>query len=106
MKKTKKTWSIEEKEYMLKEIEKLGVVEGCRQYGIYPSTYYEWQEKYNSGGKEALKPQYIQRTEKVVKQLEKENERLKKLLAEKELANMLKDELLKKTLQQWKKRNR
>jgi len=102
MKKVKRTWSIEEKEFMLKEIEKLGVTEGCRKFGIYQTTYYDWQKKYQQGGIEALKPQYIQRSEKEVRHLEKENGRLKKLLAEKELEIMLKDELIKKKMLPWK----
>ena len=35
MNREKRTWSIEEKVFILKEIEKTGVVEGCRKHGIY-----------------------------------------------------------------------
>lgn len=31
----KRTWSVEEKESILKDIEKTGVVEGCRKHGIF-----------------------------------------------------------------------
>jgi transposase-like protein len=37
----KRTWSIEEKIAILKDIEKTGVVEGCRKHGIYATTYYD-----------------------------------------------------------------
>ena len=87
---------------MLKEIDKLGVTEGCRKFGIYQTTYYDWLQKYKQGGPEALKPQYVQRSEREVKRLTRENERLKRLLAEKELENAMKDELLKKKMLQWK----
>jgi len=100
---TKRTWSIEEKISILKDIEKMGVVEGCRKHGIYASTYYEWKKKYEEKGAEGLKPNYAKKELKELRKLKKENERLKKLLAEKELELSLKDELLKKKLAQWKR---
>lgn len=99
---TKRTWSIEEKISILKDIEKLGVVEGCRKHGIYASTYYEWKKKYAENGAEGLKPNYSKKEARELRKLRKENERLKKLLAEKELELSLKTELLKKKLAQWK----
>ena len=99
---TKRTWSIEEKISILKDIEKTGVVEGCRKHGIYATTYYEWKKRYESNGADGLKPNYAKKEAKELKRLQKENERLKKLLAEKELELSLKTELLKKKIAQWK----
>jgi len=45
-------------------------------------------------------PGYAKRERKDIKKLEKENERLKKLLAEKELEVEIKTELLKKKMEQ------
>lgn len=100
---TKRTWSIEEKLSILKDIERVGVVAGCRKHGIYPTTYYEWKKKYEDNGAEGLKPNYAKKESREIKKLQKENERLKKLLAEKELELSLKTELLKKKIAQWKK---
>ena len=52
------------------------VPEVCRQLGVSEQTYYRWRTKY--GGMDPLMA-------KQMKELEKENARLKKLLAEAEL---------------------
>lgn len=77
-------------------------METCRKHGIYATTFYDWKKKYEQGGEEALRPSYSRREQKSLKKLEKENERLKKLLAEKELEILIKTELLKKKIAQWK----
>jgi putative transposase len=48
----------------------------CREHGISPATYYKWKSKYGGMGAEELKR---------MRDLEAENHRLKKLLAEKSL---------------------
>ena len=88
MKREKRTWTVEEKQSILKEGEEQGVAQTCRKYGIYASLYYYWKEKFDHGGSEALK---------------KENYKLKQLLAEKEPALEMKADLLKKKMHQWKK---
>ncbi len=67
-----------------------------KKNGIYATTCYEWKKKYNEGGESVLLPGYAKREKKDIKKLEKENKRLKKLLAEKELEVEIKTELLKK----------
>ena len=99
---TKRTWSIEEKVSILKDIEKTGVVEGCRKHGIYASTYYDWKKKYDEKGADGLVPRYGRKEAGELMKVKKENERLKKLLAEKELELSIKSELLKKKMAQWK----
>lgn len=88
--------SKEEKLLILQEGKKNGVVETCRKYGIYPSSYYQWSRKYESMGTKGLEhgmtPEHI----KEIKRLQKENDQLKKLLAEQQLESALKDDLLKK----------
>ena len=54
----------------------LKVPEVCRQLGVSEQTYYRWRTKY--GGMDPVMA-------KQMKELEKENARLKKLLAEAEL---------------------
>ena len=54
----------------------LKVPEVCRQLGVSEQTYYRWRTKY--GGMDPIMA-------KQMKELEKENARLKKLLAEAEL---------------------
>ena len=95
--------SKEEKEKVILEIKKLGVTAGCRKYGIGKSVYYGWVRRYNALGLEGLEDRRKVNTDRLIQRLEKENEILKQLLAEKELESKMKDELLKKKLAQWKK---
>jgi len=64
-------------------------------FGIYPVTYYSWKNKYVL---EDVEVEQMKNPGKLkeVKRLEKENNLLKKLLAEKELEAHLKEVLLKK----------
>lgn len=74
---------------ILKEAEN-GVTVGdvCRQHGIAQSTYYKWKAKY--GG---LEPSALRR----LKELEEENQRLKRMYAELSLEHqILKDVVEKK----------
>ncbi len=41
----KKSWSIEQKVAIIKEVKAGGVVGTCRKHGLYPSTYYSWKRK-------------------------------------------------------------
>ena len=106
MAKTNRTWSPEEKMAIIKEADHEGVSVTCRKYGVYPSLFYKWKERLDMEGVDGLKPKYVIRNDRAITQLQNENNRLKKLLAEKELELQLKAELLKKKTQQWKSANR
>jgi putative transposase len=85
----------------LKEASEQGVKLTLDKHGLFPATFYSWKKKFEQMGEEGFrhgitclekeKP-YL----KEIRDLEKENALLKKLLAEKELESHLKDELLKK----------
>lgn len=92
--------SAEEKEKILKEIEKMGIIEGCRRYGISATTYYDWERKYKAHGIGGLKS-YNTNMSKDYKRLEKENAQLKELVVAKELQIKLQTELLKKKMGLW-----
>ena len=64
----------------------------CRKYNIHPQTFYQWKERFIAGGKASLNG-----TSKgnVCKNLQKENDSLKKLIGEITIAN----DILKKTLE-------
>jgi len=106
MTKTNRTWSPEEKLTIIKEAEQDGVTATCRKYGVYPSLFYKWKERLDIEGPEGLKPKYVVRNDREMTQLQNENNRLKKLLAEKELELQLQAELFKKKIQQWKNASR
>ena len=93
---SKRKFSKEEKIKILEEASKNGVTLTLEKYGLYPATYYTWKKKYESMGeigfRHGMTPEHL----KEIKRLEKENDLLKKILAEKEVESRLKDELLKK----------
>lgn len=95
----------EEKEKILLDIEKTGVVEGCRKHGIAATTYYEWERKYKSYGLKGLKS-YRQVSDSDLKKLEQENMRLKAIVAEKELKIKMQDEIIKKKMLLWDKKRK
>jgi putative transposase len=101
-----KTRTKEQKESMLLDVQRIGVVAGCRKHGIDPSTYYSWLEKYQVHGIEGLEDRRGKTNENMLKKAEKEIRLLKEILAEKELELKMKDELLKKKMAQWNRENK
>ena len=80
-----KTYSIEKIVEILREIENLNgkgksAADCCRDKGISEAVYYRWKKEYAG-----LHPDQAKR----LKELEKENNRLKKLLAEVMLDNQI-----------------
>lgn len=92
----KRKFTKEQKLEILEEASLQGVQATMDKHGLYPTTYYSWKKKFETMGeagfRHGMTPEHI----KEIKRLEKENEQLKLLLAEKELEGRLKDELLKK----------
>ncbi len=89
-------WKAEEKIVIIKEAKENGrIVETCRKYFIDPGMYYRWKESYDSFGLDGLKSNH-RRMEPGRSKIMKENEKLKRLLAEKELENALLSDALKK----------
>lgn len=93
----KRKWSKAEKLEVLKEADEKGVEVTLRKYGIYPSTLYDWREKVKSGGESGLdRKKHTPKNGEYLVQLESENSRLKRLVAEMALEIDLYKELGKK----------
>ncbi len=92
----KRTFSKEEKLAILKEASENGVKSTLEKHGLYAATYYSWRRKFNEMGVEGLNHGMTKAHLKRIRQLEKENSKLKEIVAEKELEGRMKDELLKK----------
>lgn len=92
----KRTFVKEEKIKILEEAKKNGVQPTLDKHGIYPATYYSWRKKFESMGDAGFQHGMTLAHLKEIRRLEKENDLLKKLLAEKEIESHLKDELIKK----------
>ena len=90
-----KRWTAEEKLAFIQEAEGEGVVATCRKYGIYASEYYQWKRRSDALGIiEGLSSRRSRDPE--FEKLMRENQRLKQLLADKELELNIKESLLKK----------
>ena len=74
--------------YAIKQVEvDVPIVELCRKYGISQQTFYRWRNKY--GG---LAPSELKR----LKELERENSQLKKLVADLSLNKQILQDVLKR----------
>ena len=103
MSKTRRKFSPEERLSILHEGEREGQSATCRKYNLSPSLYLRWKSKYLEQGLQGLKPSYP-RIDPQIRELEQENERLKKIIAKQALELEVKSELLKKTPIQPKKK--
>ena len=101
--KKKRVFTAEQKMEVLREAEHNGMVATCRKYEIAQSLYYQWKNKFDQHGIDGLQGQYY-RVDPQMKELEKENERLKKIIAKQALELEVKSELLKKTQFQTKRK--
>jgi transposase-like protein len=99
----KRIWKKEEKIAIIEEAEKAPTVtEVLRKYNVAQSIYYKWKRQFEAYGEAAFDNKYY-RTDPEVRRLESENQRLKKLLVEKELEIELLEECVKKRKQVAKK---
>ena len=93
----KRKWSKAEKLEVLKEADEKGVEVTLRKYGIYPATLYDWPEKVKAGRESGLdRKKHTPNNGEYLVQLESENSRLKRLVAEMALEIDLYKELGKK----------
>ena len=92
----KRKFTKEQKLQIIDEASLQGVQATLDRHGLYPTTYYSWKKKFETMGEAGFRHGMTPEHLKEIKRLEKENEQLKLLLAEKELEGRLKDELLKK----------
>lgn len=103
MTKTRRSFTPEERLSLLQEAEREGYTETCRKYNLSPSMVSGWRKKYQAKGAEGLKPAY-RRVDPVLRELQEENERLKRIISRQALELEVKTEMLKKTPIQPKKR--
>lgn len=95
MNRERRSFSPEDRLSILQEASKEGQTQTCRKYNIAPSLFARWKKKYLSQGYAGLKPAY-KRVDPAIRDLEEENERLKKIIARQALELEVKSELLKK----------
>jgi putative transposase len=96
MSKSNRKFQLEEKLQILREGETNGIEITCRKYQIARSLFYNWKNKFDRQGPDGLTPRY-RKVDPALKALEKENERLRKIISNQALELEVKEELLKKT---------
>ena len=96
----RRRWKAEEKLPLINEIKENGqIVETCRKYGVDPSMFYRWKEAFDIYRVDDLRSR-TRNSDPSIRKLTRENERLKKMLAEKELEVSMLQEAYKKTRRQ------
>lgn len=91
-----KKFTKEEKLAILKEARETTVKATLLKYALYPATFYYWKSKYDDMGAEGLDYRSVKEKLQKLKVLEKENRKLKELLAQEKLESALKNDILKK----------
>ena len=99
-----KKFTVEEKLAILEEGSSQGVKVTLAKYGLYPSYLLLLEEEVTCLWRGGIVHRRLKDREAQIKKLEKENEQLKLLLAEKQLEGRLKDEMLKKKYPELRKR--
>jgi putative transposase len=85
-----------EKLDILQEAKRNGVKVTLSKYDVYPATYYYWKKQYQADGSDGLDHSIAKANRSRIRELEKELQHYKMMLAEEQLKGRLKDELLKK----------
>lgn len=96
MKRARRNFTPQERLSILQEGERDGHSIALRKYQIAPSLYARWKHKYLKEGIYGLKDKH-KKVDPVLRDLELENERLKRIIAKQALEIEVKSELLKKT---------
>ena len=95
--KRKSNRSVAEKQALLNDAESLGVAGACRKHGVSPSMYYRWKARVEEAGVEGLSVRGESDLVRALRELEAENLRLKRIVADKELELQIQRDLLKKS---------
>lgn len=96
MSSTRRKWSTEQKLQIIQEADQYGLTETLRKHDVAQSLFHRWKREFNRSGVEGLKPKY-HTIDPAVRQLQQENERLKRIVANQALELEFKTELLKKS---------
>jgi len=93
---TKRKFTAEDRLSILQEGEREGHAVTLRKYLIAPSLYARWKKKYLHEGIAGLRDRH-KKVDPALRELEQENEMLKRIIAKQALEIEVKSELLKKT---------
>ena len=89
----RRSWSVEQKLQLIQEADQYGITETLRKHNVAQSLFHRWKREFNHDGISGLQPKY-QSIDPEVKQLQSENERLKRIIANQALELEFKTEIL------------
>jgi len=93
----RKRWTASEKLEILKYYSSHGMAKTTREYEVSSTSIYKWQSLHDSGGEASLSAKSAAKAENAeLRRLRRENDELKKIVAEKELRLRIQSEMLKK----------
>ena len=98
----RKRWSASEKLEIINYFKQQGVLKTTQEYGVSSTSIYKWTAAYEESGDSGLSSSKSSREmskmeQEELRRLRRENDELKKLVAEKELRLRIKEALLKKS---------
>jgi putative transposase len=96
MKNTRRKFTPEDRLSIIQEAQREGHSVTCRKYNLSPSLLTKWKVRYLHKGVSGLQNTY-KKIDPQVKELEMENERLRRIIAKQALQIEVQGELLKKT---------
>jgi len=97
MSKKRRTWKASEKLEIIQDAELLGTASACRKHGVSSSMIDRWRKKYEAEGVDGLSRSKNGSIDHEKKELHREIERLRQVVADQAVTIRIKDELLKKT---------
>ena len=93
----RKKWKLEDKLAAVQLIKSKGISESSREYNVSATTLYKWEKLYDEHGSDGLSGRKKSQSDHEISRLEREVRELKMIVAEKELALRISNELLKKS---------
>jgi len=98
MKKHQKRWTSSEKLEIVNYSKLHGVTKASREFNVSGGSIYKWREAYEKEGTSGLSgKKKVTEDQTEMRRLKRENDELKKLVAEKELRLRIQEEMLKKS---------
>lgn len=98
MSKHRKRWTASEKIEVINYFEKWGPTKTSREFNVSAASMYKWKAAYEKEGTNGLGiSSKTSRETEELKRLKRENDQLKKIVAEKELRLRIQQEMLKKS---------
>jgi len=89
--------TVAQKLQVLEEAKQIGIAAACRKHGVANSVFYRWRERFEASGQlEAAPPGGRTEEGRQILELEAENLRLRRIVADKELELQIQRDLLKK----------